>query len=200
MAKAFTKSEKEQVRNNLLKKGREYFIRYGLKKTSIDDVARATGIAKGTFYTFFESKEAFFLAVHELSEEKLRAELLNKLEEIKEPHEKLRTFLKAAFAMLEEDPLMRAVFSNGGLDGFSGFIASRPYEEHYHEGISMMKELIRQWQEEGIVRQVDPEVAGNMITSTFFIYLQKETLGDEMYKKVTEMLIESLVNYLSEKN
>ena len=200
MAKAFTESEKEQVRLNLLKKGKEFFIKFGLKKTSIDNLARATGIAKGTFYTFFESKEALFLAVHEASEGKLRDDLLSKIESIKEPAEKLRTFLKSCFVMMEEDPLMRTVFSNGGIDGFSGFIGSRQYEEHYHEGIEMMKGLIRQWQSEGIVRRVDPEVAGNMITSTFFIFLQKETLGDEMYKKVTDMLIESLVNYLSEES
>ena len=32
MAKAFTQSCKDQVRLNLLKKGREYLISYGLKK------------------------------------------------------------------------------------------------------------------------------------------------------------------------
>jgi AcrR family transcriptional regulator len=199
MAKAFTQSKKDQVRLNLLQKGREYFIKYGLKKTSVDDLVRAAGIAKGSFYRFFESKEALFLAIHEASEEKLRTDLMRKIEEIEKPADKLRVFLKSSFAILEEDPLMRAVFGMGELESISGFMSSRQYEEHYHQSITFMEELIRRWQEEGIIRQIDAEVAGNMIASAFFISLQKETLGAEMYARVTDMLVECLVNYLSEK-
>jgi AcrR family transcriptional regulator len=197
--RAFTQYQKDQVRLNLLKKGHEYFIKYGLKKTSVDDLVRAVGIAKGSFYTFFESKEALFLAVHEASEEKLRTELMRRLDEIREPDEKLRVFLKSSFAILEEDPLMLAVFGRGELESFSGLISSKQYEEHYREGITFMRDLIRRWQEEGIIRQVDAEVAGNMTASALFIYLQKETLGTEMYAKVVDMLIESMVNYLTAK-
>jgi len=197
MPKAFTQSQKDQVKLNLLKKGRELFIKYGLKKTSVDDLVKAAGIAKGSFYNFFESKEALFLAVHEASEEKLRTDLMRKLEETKEPGEKLRVFLKSSFIILEEDPLMLAVFGRGELKSFSGFLSSKQYEEHYRENIVFMKDLIQRWQEEGIIQQVDAEVAGHLIASAFFIYLQKETLSTEMYARVTDMLIECLVSYLS---
>ena len=198
MAKAFTESGKELIRQNLLQKGRDYFTRYGLKKTSVEELAQAVGIAKGSFYKFFDSKEALFLAVHEASEEKLRNDLMSRLEEIKDPADKLRLFLKNSFLIMEEDPLLATVFSKGGLDGISGFLSSGEYEEHYHQSIAFMNELIRQWQSEGVIRQqLDAEVAGNMIASSFFIFLQRETLGAEMYARVTDMLIESLVNYLS---
>ncbi len=36
-----------------------------------------------------------------------------------------------------------------------------------------------------------------MVASVFFIYLQKETIGEEMYVRVTDMMVECLVNYLS---
>ena len=196
MPKAFTASQKDRVKLKLLQKGREYFTRYGLKKTSVDDLVKAVGIAKGSFYTFFESKEALFLAVHEASEEKLRTGLMQKLEVVTAPADKLRVFLKSSFAMLEEDPLMLAIFSRSGLESLPGFISSGQYEEHYRQNITFMVDLIRQWQAEGVIRQVDAEVTGNMIASAFFIFLQKGTLGAEMYTKVTDMLIESMVSYL----
>jgi len=198
MPKTFTPSKKDIIKLNLIKKGREFFIKYGLKKTSIDDLVRAVGIAKGSFYKFFESKESLFLAIHEASEAKLRTELLSKVEKIKNPKERLRIFLKSSFAILEQDPLMHAVFCGGEPEGFSGFIYSKEYEYHYRENIAFMKDLIKRWQEERIIRQVDAEVAGNLIASAFFIYLQKETLGKETYAKVIDMLVECLVNYLSE--
>lgn len=41
------------------------FWRYGLKRTSIEDVAHEAGVAKGTVYLYFDSKETLFLEVAE---------------------------------------------------------------------------------------------------------------------------------------
>ena len=38
----------------------ELFGRYGYRRTSIDDIARQAGIAKGTVYLYVENKEALF--------------------------------------------------------------------------------------------------------------------------------------------
>jgi AcrR family transcriptional regulator len=197
MAKAFTQSDKDQIRHSLLQKGREYFIKYSLKKTSVDELAKAVGIAKGSFYKFFDSKEALFMAIHEESEEKFRTDLMQKLNETKEPVDKLRLFFKSSFLILEEDPLLRVVFGKGEYENLSGLITSEQYQEHYSHNIVFMGELIRQWQEQGIVKQIDAEVASNLIASVFFIYLQKETIGEKMYARVTDMMVECLVNYLS---
>ncbi|WP_029410482.1 TetR/AcrR family transcriptional regulator [Treponema pedis] len=55
----FTIEEKEAVRKALFKKGYELLSQYGMKKLKIHDIARAVGIAAGTFYHFFPSKDAF---------------------------------------------------------------------------------------------------------------------------------------------
>ena len=197
MARAFTQANIDQIKSDLLKKGREYFIRYGLKKTSVEELAKAAGIAKGSFYKFFDSKEDLFLAIHEESEKKMRADLIQKLESAVEPAEKLRSLLKNSFLYLEEDPLLLAVFSKEEPVNLSGLITSEQFREHYHQNIWFMEELVRQWQDEGIIRQLDPEVVSNLLGSTFYILLQKENLGEEMYSRVLDMQIECLVNYLS---
>lgn len=43
----------------------ELFARYGYRKTSIDDIARAAQVAKRTVYLHFENKAAVFLAIIE---------------------------------------------------------------------------------------------------------------------------------------
>ena len=58
---AFTDYETEQLRKALLKETRHCAVTLGMKKTSVDQLTKAVGIAKGSFYKFFESKEmAFF--------------------------------------------------------------------------------------------------------------------------------------------
>ena len=198
MAKAFTQSRKEIIRRNLVNKGREYFIKYGLKKTSVDELAKATGISKGSFYTFFNSKEALFLVIHEESESKLQEELIQKFELIKDPYERLRAFFKSSFQIIEEDPLLRLVFNSKEMESLSWFMSSEEYEEHFHRDISFLSDLIKHWQEQGIIRKVDVTAASYMIASVYYIILQKESMGEETYKKVTDMLVDCLSGYFAE--
>ena len=63
MPRAFTEAEKETIREKLMAAGRECFQRFGLKKTTIEDVTKPAGIAKASFYLFFESKEQLYIDV-----------------------------------------------------------------------------------------------------------------------------------------
>jgi len=199
MAKAFSKSNKDEIHAALLRKGREYFIKYGFKKTSVDEIVKAVGIAKGSFYKFFDSKETLFMAIHEESEKNLQASMFHQLDSIDDPAEKLRTFFQNAFHLLETDPLLRAVLTRDEFDSLSGFLASEKYREHYRNDIVFLEELMKKWQTEGVIRKLDAAVASNMIAAVYYIVIQKENFEEQMYKKVIEMLIDSLVNYLKAK-
>ena len=58
---AFTDYETEQLHKALLKETRRCAVTLGMKKTSVDQLTKAVGIAKGSFYKFYESKEMAFL-------------------------------------------------------------------------------------------------------------------------------------------
>lgn len=59
--KSLTDQEKELQKNRLLEKGKDVLFSYGVKKTSIEDITKAAGMAKGTFYKHFDSKDEFIL-------------------------------------------------------------------------------------------------------------------------------------------
>jgi AcrR family transcriptional regulator len=50
-------------RNRILNAAQSLFVRYGVKRTSIDDVAREAGIAKGSVYLSFKSKTELFSTI-----------------------------------------------------------------------------------------------------------------------------------------
>ena len=56
---AFSKIEKENIKKNCEK----HWSKYGYKKTNINDLCQISGISKGSFYNFFDSKEALFYEV-----------------------------------------------------------------------------------------------------------------------------------------
>lgn len=61
MGKAFTEEEIKSIREKLLQEGERIFVEKGIKKANIKDFTSAVGIAAGSFYRFFESKEALLL-------------------------------------------------------------------------------------------------------------------------------------------
>jgi len=54
-----------EKRVRILAAAEQLYLRYGIRRTSIDDVARAAGIAKGTIYLYYDSKETLNAAVVE---------------------------------------------------------------------------------------------------------------------------------------
>jgi AcrR family transcriptional regulator len=58
-----TTETKEATRRSLLESGAAEFARAGLQRASVDEISLAAGLAKGTVYNYFASKEELFLAV-----------------------------------------------------------------------------------------------------------------------------------------
>ena len=56
------------------------------------------------------------------------------------------------------------------------------------------------WRPWGIdtIRKVDVTAASYMIASIYYVILQKDSMGEETYKKVTDMLIDCLSGYFAE--
>lgn len=63
MPRAFEPKEKAAIRAALLARGLEHFERFGIRKARVSDICAAVGIAKGSFYAFFPSKEALFMTL-----------------------------------------------------------------------------------------------------------------------------------------
>src|ERR1700738_2101857 len=77
----------------------ELFARYGYRKTSIDDIARAAQVAKRTVYVHFENKAAVFLAILEYLGDQLRLRCAAAELEGGTPVDRLTGLLDAYFGM-----------------------------------------------------------------------------------------------------
>ncbi|KEI91138.1 TetR/AcrR family transcriptional regulator [Clostridium botulinum] len=71
MPKGFTENEKTIITEKLIKKCKLNWQKYGYKKTSVDVLCRDIGISKGSFYSFFDTKEDLFYQVIKETQEHL---------------------------------------------------------------------------------------------------------------------------------
>lgn len=64
-AVAFTDEQNRLICRNLIREARCCGVTVGMRKTTVEQLANAVGISKGSFYKFFDSKELLFFAMLE---------------------------------------------------------------------------------------------------------------------------------------
>ena len=62
---AFTDEQNRLICRNLIREARCCGVTVGMRKTTVEQLANAVGISKGSFYKFFDSKELLFFAMLE---------------------------------------------------------------------------------------------------------------------------------------
>lgn len=72
----FTQEQRQMIQEKLIAVGYDLIREVGLKKMKVSMIAERTDIATGTFYHFFDSKEAYVKALLEAQDRKMQAELL----------------------------------------------------------------------------------------------------------------------------
>lgn len=80
MSSAFTEEQQNQIREQLFQAGIRLSKELGVQHMTISKLAAAVGIAKGSFYSFFDSKEDFILALCEYSGGKTQVMLMKHLQ------------------------------------------------------------------------------------------------------------------------
>lgn len=79
----FTEAERDTIQVALLKEGERLFSAHGLKKVTVDDLAEAANISKGSFYAFFQNKEHLFMVINFNIQDRLFKEVESELEKHK---------------------------------------------------------------------------------------------------------------------
>ncbi|MED0673901.1 TetR/AcrR family transcriptional regulator [Aneurinibacillus aneurinilyticus] len=193
----FTEEEKEHIRQSLLVKGKELFVKYGLAKTSIDDIILACGIGKGTFYKFFPSKEELYYEILK-NEEEVKKTVLNELfREKLSPKELLTSFFHTSFQLVEENPFLQRAFQDGEHERLARKLPKHIVEqfskEYTERGIQAVNILI----ERGVLPKEEPEVIVGIMQAIMRMRLYKEKIGNDVFPKVMDRIIEYVAEGLT---
>ena len=96
-------SQRKQLR--ILEAATELFIRQGYRRTSVDQIARNAGVAKGTVYLYFKTKAELLVYAVALEKKGYLEAIKPILDGDLPPCERLRTYLRRAVEFVIEMPL-----------------------------------------------------------------------------------------------
>lgn len=138
-------------RERLLAAAEARFRRYGYRRSTVDDIARAAETGKGSFYLHFSSKEEVYLAVVERSLGRFLEKAAAALGSEAPAPERLRALVGATAEHYGHDELLRASLF-GGEPLVDGAVARRAAEIQRSRIRALLEQTLRAGQREGSLR------------------------------------------------
>jgi AcrR family transcriptional regulator len=102
----------EDVRIALLEVARSIFSHFGYNKTTVDEIAKAAGKGKSTFYYYYASKEDIFRDVIELEAKIFRKKLMDSIKASTDPIDKIKNYVVARLSNFKDLVNFYRVFKN----------------------------------------------------------------------------------------
>ncbi|PAD81563.1 TetR family transcriptional regulator [Niallia circulans] len=192
MVKGFSKQEKQIIYSKLILEGKKLFSVFGLKKTSISQLTKAVGIAQGTFYQFFTSKEELFFDILEEEEKEIKQKLLDKIGEEPMTRKAFKDMLLFGISMIDQHPIIKSLFQEESMEHLLRKLPPERIQQHLEKDEFVLSPLLVKWQKSNVLVNKDSAIITGAIRGFFMMLLHKQEIGEEVYPDVVDLLAECL--------
>lgn len=197
MATAFTSEEKEVIRKKLHKVAKECLQRYGVKKTTVDQMAAMVDISKGSFYNFYSSKEMLFFAVLE----EYQIDVMNRLTEQLDMETKIDTnrLVELLYDFYQDFrySFMYTIFKNNEMELLIRKLPKEAITNHHLIDDRMVKKIVSRI---NIRENVSVEIVSALFRTIAMTILHIEEIGEEQFDTTLKLVIQGVVEQITKED
>ena len=196
MARAFTEEERQRIDAEIRRSARERFAAEGARSALVEAIVAPVGIAKGSFYSFYPSKEELFLQILAEVEEESRRLLLARVAEWEFPYpeEKVFFFLREQYRLVDEIPFLSRNLNPETLRHIAVRVGPERFAEHQALDDRFYGDVARRWINEGTLDAQDLERIVALWKAPFWLRLHATEIG-AAYEQTLEDLLHAVANY-----
>jgi AcrR family transcriptional regulator len=133
----------ELHQQEILRAARRLFAERGYAATNIEQIAEEAGIAKGTVYLYFQSKEAVFAGILETNLETLTAETIEAMAAADSLSARLRAFLDVRGRYVQQHhEFLRVYLAEFGGRGSGSPLITRVIEKQFKRSVQHVQRCI----------------------------------------------------------
>ena len=197
MPKAFDVTEKAAITAAMKRAGLAHFERAGVRAARVDDICRDVGIAKGSFYAFFPSKEALFMAIVEEREEQHKADMFAYLSRpARTPRARAGGFFDMILKKMETDPVLNLVLAAGEIPHLIRKLGPERFVEGQAKDRQFAAEAARRWSDADH-RAVSADDLLGLMTIALCVASQRRQMTEEQYRPTVALTRELFVDRLT---
>jgi len=154
------------------------FAEYGFRKTTIEDIAAALGIANGTLYLYAENKKILYHRAVAWGFGLWQSRVKAAVEEASGPLQKLEIMSYKAYKYLDEDKSLRGILEKDP-ELFPFFPSKDPFSEINNVSIMMLKEILDEGVREGVFEIPDTDASARFMFSIYVMFIQQTYISHE---------------------
>lgn len=190
MAKAFSDNEKALIKSKLLEGAVECIKKYGVKKTTVDELAAYASISKGAFYIFYDIKEKLFFDAVLESHNKLQQDMIASVNGNRD-NLTVETLTEIIFGTLKEaEPFWSALFINGDLDYMYRKLPKEMIDEHIVHDLDFGKQFLPMLP---LKENADISIITASLRAVFSTISYVKNIGEEVYDETIKNLIRGIL-------
>ena len=197
MATAFTTEEKEVIRKKLHEVAKECLQRYGVKKTTVDQMAAMVDISKGSFYNFYPSKEMLFFAVLE----EYQIDVMNRLTEQLGMETKIDTnrLVELLYDFYQDFrySFMYTIFKNHEMELLIRKLPKEAITNHHLIDDRMVKKIVSRI---NIRENVSVEIVSALFRTIAMTILHIEEIGEKQFDTTLKLVIQGVVEQITKED
>ena len=197
MATAFTTEEKEVIRKKLHKVAKECLQRYGVRKTTVDQMVEMVDISKGSFYNFYSSKEMLFFAVLE----EYQIDVMNRLTEQLGMETKIDTnrLVELLYDFYQDFrySFMYTIFKNHEMELLIRKLPKEAITNHHLIDDRMVKKIVSRI---NIRENVSVEIVSALFRTIAMTILHIEEIGEEQFDTTLKLVIQGIVEQITKED
>lgn len=197
MATAFTTEEKEVIRKKLHKVAKECLQRYGVKKTTVDQMAAMTDISKGSFYNFYSSKEMLFFAVLE----EYQIDVMDRLTEQLDMEAKIDTnrLVQLLYDFYQDFrySFMYTIFKNHEMELLVRKLPREVIANHHLIDDRMVKKIVSRI---NIRENVSLEIVSALFRTIAMTILHIKEIGEKQFDTTLKLVIQGIVEQITKED
>ena len=197
MATAFTAEEKEVIKRKLHTVAKECLQRYGVKKTTVDQMAAMVDISKGSFYNFYSSKEMLFFAVLE----EYQIDVMNRLTEQLDMETKIDTnrLVELLYDFYQDFrySFMYTIFKNHEMELLVRKLPKEAITNHHLIDDRMVKKIVSRI---NIRENVSVEIVSALFRTIAMTILHIEEIGEKQFDTTLKLVIQGIVEQITKED
>ncbi|MCQ6268619.1 TetR/AcrR family transcriptional regulator [Fictibacillus sp. WQ 8-8] len=196
----FSQTEKEKINEQLIVIAKQLFSSKGIKKTSLEDLTSVVGIAKSSFYVFFESKEALYLELLDQEGPGIEERVWEAVNQKSSIEDKIKTYLHEMTRELDDNPLMKRLQTHPDeLQSIARKVTPEFLQKKTERNVLPLLHFINEQKEAGELIDKDSEVILRLMRAAMTISLHKKDIGIDLYPKIQDMMFEAVSSYITKR-
>ena len=179
--------------------GKELFSTQGFKVTSVADITKKAGIATGTFYLYYPSKDELFMEIYLEENEKLKRAIMETVDHDGDPLTVLLDLMQKNMRGMAANPILREWYNKDVFNKIEEKFRQSNGLERVDFLYQSFIEIIQKWQADGKIRRdIDSEMIMALFSVVVMVDLHKDEIGFQYFPKIQEYLTEFILNGLRE--